>query len=486
MKFSQLTDFPIGLRGVVEFSAHGLKVVDAAKLRETVIDELIFSAVFATDRDVRDTARAIIWQAAQDLGAYSASIQTLYDARGKNEYKDVCVPAVNIRGLTYDSASAMFRAAKALNAGPFIFEIAKSEIGYTAQRPAEYVSCVLAAAIKEGWSGPVCIQGDHFQVKASNFLKDPIQEVNGVKELIVEALEAGFYNIDIDTSTLVDLDKTTIIEQQRLNYELGAQLTAFIREHEPEGVTVSVGGEIGEVGGKNSTAEELTAYLDGYYEILKSINPSAKGLSKVSVQTGTSHGGVPLPDGSVAQVALDFSVLKDLAVICRDKYGISGTVQHGASTLPDGAFHHFKEAQAAEVHLATGFQNLVLDHASFPKELRERMYAWLNVNAAKERKSEQTEEQFYYKTRKNAFGPYKQESWTMDASAKKAIMADLEAKFLFLFTQLGLKDSKAVSDKLLVAKPVKKNLPAKFATLLSNPDAFSSKHGMEKADANAD
>ena len=39
-------------------------------------------------------------------------------------------------------------------------------------------------------------------------------------------------------------------------------MTAFIRSIEPEGVTISVGGEIGEVGGHNSNEEELRAYTD--------------------------------------------------------------------------------------------------------------------------------------------------------------------------------------------------------------------------------
>jgi len=37
------------------------------------------------------------------------------------------------------------------------------------------------------------------------------------------------------------------------------------------------------------------------------------GLSKVSIQTGTHHGGVVLPDGSLAKVSVDFGVLKELA-----------------------------------------------------------------------------------------------------------------------------------------------------------------------------
>ena len=57
-------------------------------------------------------------------------------------------------------------------------------------------------------------------------------------------------------------------------------------------MTISVGGEIGEVGKKNSTVEDLRAYLDGYRRELDARRPGAIGVSKVSVQTGTSHGGV--------------------------------------------------------------------------------------------------------------------------------------------------------------------------------------------------
>ncbi len=86
-----------------------------------------------------------------------------------------------------------------------LFEIARSEIGYTKQRPIEYSAVVLAAAIKEGFKGPVFIQGDHFQLVRKNYLADPKPETDYIRGLIKEAIEADFYNIDIDSSTLVDL-----------------------------------------------------------------------------------------------------------------------------------------------------------------------------------------------------------------------------------------------------------------------------------------
>ena len=212
--------------------------------------------------------------------------------------------------MTYDCARAAFKAAIQRKVGAMIFEIARSEIGYTAQRPREYFSSVMAAAIKEGFQGPLFVQGDHFQVSNKKFKEKPEEEIKAIEQLIKEAIQAGFYNIDIDTSTLVDLSQTTVSEQQRANYELCARFTAFIRKHQPQGITISVGGEIGEVGGKNSDETELRAFMDGFNRALPDGLP---GLSKISIQTGTSHGGVVLPDGTLAQVAIDFKVLKELS-----------------------------------------------------------------------------------------------------------------------------------------------------------------------------
>ena len=133
-------------------------------------------------------------------------------------------------------------------------------------------------------------------------------------------------------------------------------------------MTVSVGGEIGEVGKKNSTEDELRPTSTGYRRELDARAPGAIGISKVSVQTGTSHGGVPLPDGSMAEVKLDFEVIRRLGEVARE-HGLAGAVQHGASTLPDELFHRFPAVETAEIHLATGFQNALYEHPAFPAEL---------------------------------------------------------------------------------------------------------------------
>jgi fructose/tagatose bisphosphate aldolase len=434
------------LQGVVEVDGwQRLKVSNAEKLRSSVIDTLVYESVFNPSEEVKTKIKWMIHELAKSLGAGSASIQALYSAYGRGDVSGFTVPAVNIRGITYDFARAMFRVAKKNNIGPFVFEIAKSEMGYTDQRPAEYSACVLGAAVKENYSGPVFIQGDHFQFNAKKFAQDPQKETEAIKSLIKEAVTAEFYNIDIDSSTLVDLSKSTTEEQQRNNYELAAEMTALIREIEPKGVAVSVGGEIGEVGGKNSTPEEFHTYMEGYIKTLNSKKHGALPISKISVQTGSSHGGVPLPDGTVAQVKIDFSVLESISKIARKEYGMAGAVQHGASTLPEELFDKFPGVGTAEIHLATGFQNLLFD--IFPKDFKETIYDYLRKNCADEKKPDMTDEQFIYKTRKKAFGPFKQQMWNLGKDWFAKANVDLEKRFEFLFLKLNTKNTKDVVKK---------------------------------------
>jgi fructose/tagatose bisphosphate aldolase len=437
------------MEGVIAVEGNQVRILDEAKLRSSLIDHLIHTAVFGLDDQLRQACSWLIRQAGSALGVWPASIQPFYEAMGKGEIHGFTVPAINIRTMTYDTVQAILRAAMKTQAGPVIFEIARSEIDYTRQRPLEYAGAVIAGAIKAGYHGPLFIQGDHFQFNAKRFAQDPEKETKGVKDLIWEAIEAGFYNIDIDSSTLVDLSQTTLQEQQKLNYTLAADMTVMIRDLEPEGINISVGGEIGEVGGKNSTTDELKAFMDGYLAELEGVDKTLKGISKISVQTGTSHGGVPLPDGTIAKVKIDFDTLEKLSEVARTDYGLSGAVQHGASTLPDEAFDQFPARGTAEVHLATGFQNIVYESEAFPADLKSKIYQYLQENCTDERKENDTEEQFLYKTRKKGFGPFKEELWQLPDNKRQHIMVELENQFAFLFTKLGV-NGKAASVKTYV------------------------------------
>jgi hypothetical protein len=296
-----------------------------------------------------------------------------------------------------------------------------------------------ASAIKAGWSGPLFVQGDHFQLNAKKYKANADAEMRAVKDIIREGLHAGFYNIDVDTSTLVDLSKEGLDAQQELNFRLSAELTAYIRHYQPRASPSPWAARSARWGRRTrpprSCARTWTASTASCTGSARVRHP-VDGLAKISVQSGTTHGGTVLPDGTIADVAIDFETLRTLSQISRDEYGLSGAVQHGASTLPSSAFGNFPDMETAEIHLATNFQNIVYDHPQFPAELRERMYEHCRQNFPDERKPTDTEQQFIYKARKKALGAFKRELWEMPEENRAAIRATLQEQFDFLFRQL--------------------------------------------------
>ncbi|MDP8253439.1 MAG: class II fructose-bisphosphate aldolase [Candidatus Kaelpia aquatica] len=455
-----MSELKMSIAGV-RFEGGSLVIEDEGVLMAEGIDKLLESIIFEDDIKKKAGYAAVIWELAGQSGIYPASIHDLYKAIGRGEASGFTVPAMNLRTLTYDTARAVFRAAGKIDAAAFIFEIARSEMGYTGQRPLEYTAVCLAAAIKEGYKGCVFVQGDHFQVKLSDFQTNKEKALSEIKKFISESIQGGFYNIDIDASTLVDLSKEVLDEQQEHNCWVTSELTKYIRSQEIEGVTVSIGGEIGEVGSKNSTSEDLNAFMKGYLELLEG---SCEGISKISIQTGTTHGGVVLPDGSVAEVKVDFDTLKELSEISKKSYEMAGAVQHGASTLPKEAFNKFPETAAAEIHLATQFQNIIYDN--MPSDLKTEIYDWLKENFKSDWKEGQTEEQFLYKVRKQALGNFKQKIHCVDKNIKNDIASKLEEEFDFLFKQLNIKGTKEAVGKFIKPAAIKKQakdlLPQEF------------------------
>ena len=190
--------------------------------------------------------------------------------------------------------------------------------------------------------------------------------------------------------------------------------------------------------------------MTGYSAALKARGANLVGISKISVQTGTAHGGFVQADGTVrTDVKIDLKTLEELSRVARQEYGLAGAVQHGASTLPPEAFDAFPRVGACEIHLATDFQNMIYEHARYPADLKSEMYAWLREHAAEERKPKDTEEQFIYKARKKALGPFKNRMWDLGDDVRKAIGQSLEERFAFLMKQLKINDTAAIVSRFV-------------------------------------
>ncbi|MGH7711904.1 MAG: class II fructose-bisphosphate aldolase, partial [Gemmatimonadaceae bacterium] len=144
--------------------------------------------------------------------------------------------------------------------------------------------------------------------------------------------------------------------------------------------------------------------------------------------------------------------------------------QHGASTLPDGAFHNFPRTGTCEIHLATNFQNMLFD--GMPAALRDEIYAWLRENATDERKASDTDEQFLYKTRKKALGPFKRALWALPEDIGASLARLYDAKFEFLFTQLGIAGTKPIVARTVKPLAIHRPRPGTpgFVTVTAAPD----------------
>ncbi len=197
--------------GSVRVSKGTVQVVDAEKLRKQDIDVLVRDAVFGA-KPVKDYARWLIWEAGQALDARPASVHDFYISRADNRWQDRTVPAMNIRFTTYDTARAAFRAAQKTNAGAFVFEIARSEMGYTDQEPMEYSAALIAAAIKEGYKRPDLHPGRSLPGEGFGDLQEEIRKRDQRGEGSDRPGDpgGGFWNIDIDTSTLVTPEPETL------------------------------------------------------------------------------------------------------------------------------------------------------------------------------------------------------------------------------------------------------------------------------------
>ena len=385
----------------------------------------------------RLAASQMLYRLAVDAGIRVASISQLYQAIADGRVtQPFTVPAVNVRGLTVLVTTAMFRAAQKHNVGAFIFELARSEMGYTDQPPSVYVPLILAGALEAGWTGPVFIQGDHYQAKAASSGVPAESELAALRELIRASLAAGMLNIDIDMSTLVDLEKSTVAEQQVPNVRFTNELVAYIRSL-PNGELVSIGGELGHIGGKNSTREECEVFLS-----------QVAGLRKLSIQTGTEHGGVVNADGSLASMQVDFDLHAELTQFIRSRFGLAGTVQHGASTLPDEAFATLPIVQAVEVHLATGLQNLLFDHPAFPAALSEKFATWITNTRAADRKEGMSEAQFLYRERKRVWGSFKQQLLELPAEVTDQLSQTVAERMRQFFAWLGVRGTRTLVEKL--------------------------------------
>jgi hypothetical protein len=88
------------------------------------------------------------------------------------------------------------------------------------------------------------------------------------------------------------------------------------------------------------------------------------------------------------------------------------------------------------------------------------MYKWLDENIPNEKKPTDTPEQFYYKGRKKAWGPFKKELFDLPEENKESLRKLLQDKVEFIYDQLNSVDTVDLVNKFVKPARVKAPKPA--------------------------
>ena len=101
---------------------------------------------------------------------------------------------------------------------------------------------------------------------------------------------------------------------------------------------------------------------------------------------------------------------------------------------------------------------MIYESELFPSDFKEEIYTHLRKKFASEKKSDQTDEQFIYKTRKKGFGEFKSQFWGLSNDIREGIGKELESKMDFLFDKLAVKNTKDSVTKTVEIVPIQPNL----------------------------
>jgi fructose-bisphosphate aldolase, class II len=163
---------------------------------------------------------------------------------------------------------------------PVMYEIAKSELGYTEFTPASFVEYIVRENERLGNTDvPFAIHADHITVKK-------LEDVPAVAALIAEEIQAGFTSFAIDASHM----------ENEKNLAATSELAKPIIER---GLNLEV--ELGEIGAKSGSVEGFTQPEEAEWFIrelgVKGIRPDLLAINNGSIHGtyfGTTHEGIQL------------------------------------------------------------------------------------------------------------------------------------------------------------------------------------------------
>lgn len=421
MLFDRDIDLRNALHGALVVQGNDVQLIDADKLRADTIERLVYNAQFHASEDVRYYCSWLIREAAAKLTTYPSSLHGLYEAMAAGRIPRFAVPVFRLHVLTYDAARACLRAARERNCAALVFELLNHE-SRDWLSPLRYATAIIAAAIKEAYTGPLFLKSAAAQIVLEYYRDDRDAEMDRIRAHIDESLSAGLFNIDIDTSPLYDPSRATYVEQQLRCASEAAELASFTRNSEAHGLIAAVGVEIEDFGDPERTVHQLRGFMDGFLVQFRNRCGWGKGLVKVTVPTSQLVAGAETVTGP------NLALLRDVGEVARREYAMAMGVRPRDGNFADATFGAMSDHAINEVNLGSVFDDAILDHTAFSNGIKETMYHWINTELRDQRRAGQSDIEFYQSMRYRAIGPFNRMIWDQPSTQRDLITADLTRK----------------------------------------------------------
>ncbi len=403
-----------------------VNIIDAHRLRTERIDHLIYNAVFHESERLRYFLYWLIRRAAAGLSIYPSSIHGLYAAAARGQVRRFTAPAVCIRAMPYDAARACFRAAKETGCGAVLLDLSRNLAEGPALSPAEYTSCMVAGAIREGYEGPVFLQANYLHERRVADETGHGHELDRLQDLAEEALNAGMFNLELDTADLEDLSLPELAEQERASYEDTARLAGFVRTTEPAGVDTNLSVKMNSHGDVVHLAQRFRAFMEGFATELTDRAGHVAGIGKLSLPVRSTD---------------DLRMVHDLAEVARREYAVATGVNFDGTPFIEDLLEKLPQFPIVEAHFGNRYEDFILHHTAFPSQLRDAIDGWIDQTYGEMRGREQDHANFHLQMRAPALESFKRQLWDLPPENKDSIMKDLQDTLIADFKRLSAEDT---------------------------------------------
>ena len=424
---SELSDT---IKGCLQVKSGQVNIIDQNIACGTLTDRLIYNAVFHPDIQIKGTSRWLIKAIAQASQIFPASLNGVLDFSKQQGNMRLSIPVFQLPGFSYTMARAIFRAARENNARAFIFEMDSNQISHANQTLGEYSTIVAAAAVREGFKGPIFIQGNHILAHKRDFQQNPNQEKECLKKSINNAINCGFFNLWLDTFQVAL--PTQMGTKKNLNSIalLYAEITDSVRTLEPQGLDISLGCKLNPFQELCLEEQDIKEFMEYFQTTLQSLNPGAKGISKLGFSP-ESNSSTPKQINQPHELEyLDPNTLIRLSKYANEKYGLVTRLNLKPSDISQNTLKRFSGIGNAELKIQLEYQALIIDHHDFPSEFKGE----LNFNFPNRVEEEKIRSPISHK----AFGIFKEKFWTLPEPLQQDISKELETTVSSLFKTLQI------------------------------------------------